>query len=318
MHRFSYKYIGFILSIVTIILVGCSEKPAEYLKYETLTFPTTDNIVSLYFTNGNEGYVATAKEVYFTSDAGSSFNKVYQSDGREITGVYFVDDKVGFIYGNAGLLVRSANGGTDWQSVAVDNKYRFASMARVDDDRLQIVGTMVSDTVPAPAFMGSSDDKGITWSVSGVPYHGYRKIVSASSTHSWILGSDAVMYTTDGGKTWEHNATRSELKINDFAFSDVSHGWEVSGDGIVRYTDDGGWSWEKKATLSDRALTAVDAPETDVIFIAGDRLIAMTPNHGLKFYIDDVTPPQRLNAVQAVDGKVYYGGDGGTLLRLMY
>lgn len=320
MNRLFAIYIKLIA--VAVIVIGCGSDPSERLQYETLSFPVSDDIVDLHFTGGDEGYVATASQVFFTDDAGGSFNSVYSSDGREIGGVYFVEDDLGFIFGDAGLLARSEDGGSNWQNVSVDNNYRLTDISVIGDGRLQAVGTVVSDTVPAPAIMGSSSDEGITWNFSGVPYHGFKAIETATETHSWVLGSDAIMYTTDGGRTWEHNAARAELEINDFSFSDVAHGWEVSEAGQVRYTDDGGWSWEIRVTLPDsantRALKAVDAPETDIIYIAGDRLIAMSPNHGLNWYMDDVTPTSTMNAIHAVGGKVYIGGNGGALLRLKY
>ncbi len=321
MTRSSALYIA-ICIVLALTFIGCGGDDEARLQYETLPFPTTGNIVALSFISADEGYIATGSEVYYTKDAGGSFVKVYQSDGRNIMGVHFVDDDLGFIFGDGGLLARSEDGGTNWQNVSVNNNYRLTAMQTVGDERLQLVGTVMSDTVPAPAIMGSSSDDGITWSFSGVPYHGFCKVESASATHSWILGADAVMYTTDGGKTWEHTAARSELKINDFSFSDLTHGWEVSSTGAVRYTSDGGWSWERKVVLPDsasaRVLTSVDAPETDRIYVAGDRLIAMTQNHGLKWYVDDVSLPARLNVVQAMGGKVYFGGNGGLLLRLLY
>ena len=67
------------------------------------------------------------------------------------------------------------------------------------------------------------------------------QFVSAST--GWVVGSDRILHTTDGGRHWDiqyKTATAAQLSNVDFA--DASHGWVV-GASTVLATSDGGAHW---------------------------------------------------------------------------
>ena len=57
--------------------------------------------------------------------------------------------------------------------------------------------------------------------------------------------SGQIYYTTDGGKTWEHQFGESLDDLRDVLFLDEQRGWVVGDNGTLFSTADGGESWKR-------------------------------------------------------------------------
>ncbi len=68
-----------------------------------------------------------------------------------------------------------------------------------------------------------------------------------SATTGWVVGSDRILHTADGGRHWDiqyQAATAAQLTAVDF--TDASHGWVVGASAIL-VTTDGGAHWRPLA-----------------------------------------------------------------------
>ncbi|MEA2174982.1 MAG: hypothetical protein QOD00_2574 [Blastocatellia bacterium] len=77
--------------------------------------------------------------------------------------------------------------------------------------------------------------------------------------HGWAVGN-AVLYTTDGGQTWQQGTRSGNLSgLYDVDFVDTSFGWACGG-GVVMKTTDGGKSWTPQSvpTASFENLISID------------------------------------------------------------
>ena len=75
--------------------------------------------------------------------------------------------------------------------------------------------------------------------------------------HGWAVGTDGILATIDGGRTWRAQESPTTNELDGIAFSDPRHGW-VGGDlGVILATTDGGQSWVAQMTRSGEALAAI-------------------------------------------------------------
>lgn len=75
----------------------------------------------------------------------------------------------------------------------------------------------------------------------------------------WVVGQlGKVFYTTDGGKSWQEQASKTNLLLTAVDFTDQNNGWAVGERGIIFHTDDGGKSWKAQTSNVTYPLFDVD------------------------------------------------------------
>ncbi|MCC6964301.1 MAG: hypothetical protein IT585_13700 [candidate division Zixibacteria bacterium] len=301
----------FTLILASLLLGGCSDN--DPLKYEPISFPVTDEITGIDFTDGSHGCVVTAVGDVFLTTNGKSFAKT-ASFGRRLSDVCFLDDDIGIAFG-AGLLARTNDGGQTWTAMSCDSTYLLDDCVFAKDNRGILVGAIASGDHAGHGLIGISDDEALTFRWDTTEFSGFTDIDDVPPSHAWILGDGVLLYTTDNGQTWEHSTHRVQGSHQVY-FTDVQHGWEVGDNGLLRYSSDGGWSWQDKLKMTEEPLLCVTAPEIDIIYIAGNRFVAVSTNHGRQWVKDSATYPVKFNDLDWVGGHIFVAGSGGTLMKL--
>lgn len=74
---------------------------------------------------------------------------------------------------------------------------------------------------------------------AGVPALDAVQFVSA--THGWAAGSEGILATADGGRTWQRQYA-GPARLYELDFTDAAHGWALGASGLLA-TSDGGRSW---------------------------------------------------------------------------
>jgi photosystem II stability/assembly factor-like uncharacterized protein len=63
----------------------------------------------------------------------------------------------------------------------------------------------------------------------------------------WACGRwGTVIRTTDGGRTWQRQETKTDFTLTSISFTDVKNGWAVGDEGTIIHTSDGGNTWKKQ------------------------------------------------------------------------
>ena len=76
----------------------------------------------LQFINDSVGYARSYATLYKTINGGIDWTKYYQGD---ITSLSFLSDSIGFISGDDGLLLKTIDGGENWQELQFDEFYEL-------------------------------------------------------------------------------------------------------------------------------------------------------------------------------------------------
>lgn len=75
--------------------------------------------------------------------------------------------------------------------------------------------------------------------------------------NGWACGRwGTVIHSSDGGKTWSHQQSNTEMTLSAIFFVDAHKGWAVGDEGTIIHTRDGGKRWEKQ--LSPVAFRLMD------------------------------------------------------------
>lgn len=305
------RVLTIILIIFIVSLIGCGTD--DPLAFQSLTFPSSDDITGLGFRSSDLGCAVTAQgNIYRTSD-GKSFSKV-GGFGRRLNEVEFGDDDIAIAVGVGGLIVRSTDDGQNWMPAVADSTYDLLDMVTLDDGVVIIIGEVRGGESAGRGVIGRSSDGGATiqWEVRAES--GFVNIDAVPPDHLWILGRETLIYSTDGGSTWDDSGHRTRGAAAVY-FTDIQHGWEVGSAGRLRYSNDAGWSWKDKLTMTEGDLTCVVGPEIDRIYIAGENFVAVTTTHGRQWIKDSATYRARFSDLEWVEQTVYLAGSGGTILK---
>ncbi|HZV70760.1 MAG TPA: YCF48-related protein [Saprospiraceae bacterium] len=175
--------------------------------------------------------------VMHSIDAGATWIETSGPTRNLIQDVYFINRNTGFAIGQKGLILRTVNGGENWEDISFGDK-----------SYLSIHGLNMNDL-----WMGSnqriyhSADAGLHWNESGVFPAGSgnindvlaisaNRIIAASSTGKIFLSKNA-------GMTWD-SVYNSGNQMRSIARIDDQHYMAAGFNGVILRSDDQGQTWQ--------------------------------------------------------------------------
>jgi photosystem II stability/assembly factor-like uncharacterized protein len=224
--------------------------------------PSNMDFYSVYFIDEHTGWIVGGRDtgqsqriILKTGNGGFDWDVILFENGPILRDVFFRDDSTGWIVGNRDLLMKTIDGGLNWEYIPLraepylyeDDWYsvRFA-----DSDTGWVCGTK--------GKILKTYDGGISWEwkygelFSSDTFH---KLHFLGSSIGWAFGKTyssspynkaLIVYTQDGGETWyEQNAGNAYL-LSSGVMLNESVGWGVGQFGTILKTENGGTEWYDK------------------------------------------------------------------------
>src|SRR5687767_3705372 len=174
--------------------------------------------------------------------------------GNAINAIRFAPDKKhGWAIGSDGAILRTKNGGFEWEPQTSPVLTTLNGLYVKNKDRAVVVG--------ARGLILLTTNGGDKWLAkpSGSKDHLYGvTFAPEESSHGWAVGSyGRILATTDGGLTWQAQTSPVRSHLFCVSFADKDRGVAVGDRGALIVTQDGGANWEKKSGFSELPLTSV-------------------------------------------------------------
>lgn len=253
--------------------------------------PTRQLLTSVHFADARNGWaVGHDSLILHTSDAGESWTVQYRDPELEnqdeegfgylekpLMDVWFRDAQTGFAVGAYGLLLRTDNGGQDWDDVSfdVDNPdgFHYNAISEIKGSGLFMVGEL--------GTMYRSADYGDTWeTIEDMPYDGSWFGVSGTGevggVVTWGLRGN-VFRSEDFGDSWEQVPL---MTPNNGPLGSTLAGGGVGADGrlvivgvggVVAVSDDAGRSFDVTVRADRVALSNAAVLDNDNLLLVGQR-----------------------------------------------
>jgi photosystem II stability/assembly factor-like uncharacterized protein len=262
-----------------------------------------------------------------TTDGGATWVKQVELAGDTLLDVDFADAANGWIAGTEGLVYRTTDGGATW-SVEPAASWRaqhttkavevragqaansapmlmnesIASVFFVDKKTGWAAGDApTGKSVEVRGIVLGTTDGGATWkeltdaSGKGAPY-AINDVYFLDKTEGWAAGGnqenreeDVLLHTTDGGRTWLRQATKTAQYLRAVHFADSMRGWAVGmtidpvsampGPSKIVGTTDGGTTWTVLYT-SPRSFYDVVFTDAEHGWAVGDRAAIWATSDG--------------------------------------
>ncbi len=205
--------------------------------------------------------------------------------------VNFIDKNTGFIAGYSGTLLRTEDGGDNWEALYIGRNELIRRVDFVDPDYGWAVGHRGS--------IFHSKDGGRNWEVQhSVANTFLRDVAFVDRNHGWVVGHEsAILHTVDGGITWtaqklDGYVGRDLPRLHGIVVRSESEAALVGEFGVVAHTQDGGEHWSLVANESRGTLLSIAA--------AGDRYVVV----GSDGVINLVSPVVSLSTSAVAEGTV--------------
>lgn len=193
---------------------------------------------------------------------------------RDLLSVSVADSDHAWAVGDAGELLRTADGGAIWTEQSIDTSVDLRSVQFINaNDGWAVGSTFDSGSHAWDGVVFSTVDGGSSWSphTLGLSSVDITGMFFVDADHGWIVGqetgsflqdTDVILSTADGGASWVLRYRSSYAYygygLEDVFFSDLNHGWAVghtdaSHPSAILHTDDGGEHWITQLEVTDYA-----------------------------------------------------------------
>lgn len=247
------------------------------------------------------------------------------TEGLDLTAVFFLDEKRGWIGGDKGFLSRTEDGGRSWVRQLVETTGGINDIYFRDKEAGFL---LAGDTIFA------TRDNGARWTevrrflpreFDGAEVELYS-VRFSSKKKGWVVGSvskkdvvvdSILLFTENGGETWLRQRAPSRLELIHIDFDNDKRGWIVGTGGTILATVDAGITWTRQESKLTGTIYHVDFRSEKKGLAVGDRgTILRTADGGLTWTQVEVQKRSTLLNVQFVNDKEGWAvGRSGTILR---
>jgi photosystem II stability/assembly factor-like uncharacterized protein len=245
--------------------------------------------------------------------------------GQDLNAVFFLDDKRGWVGGDKGFLSRTDDGGHSWVQQIVETTDAINDIYFRDKE----AGFLIAGNA-----IFSTRDNGTRWSevrrftpreFDGADVELYS-VRFSSKKKGWVVGSvskrdrvvDSILvYTENGGETWQRQRAPSRLELIHIDFANDKRGWIVGAEGTILTTVDAGQTWTKQESGTTSTIYHIDFRSDKKGLAVGERgtLLRTTDAGNTWTPIQVNTRSTLLNVKFVNDDNGWAVGRSGTILR---
>jgi len=245
--------------------------------------------------------------------------------GQDLNTVYFLDNKRGWVGGDKGFLSRTDDGGHSWVRQTVTTTDAINDVYFRDKE----AGFLIAGNA-----IFATRDNGSRWSEvrrflpgefdeADVELYSVR---FSSKKKGWVVGSvskrdrvidSILLYTDNGGETWQRQRAPSRLELIHIDFANDKRGWIAGSEGTILSTVDGGQTWRKQESGTKATIYHIDFRSEKRGLAVGEKgTVLQTSDGGSNWTPVDTKVRSTLLNVQLVsDNNGWAVGRGGTILR---
>jgi photosystem II stability/assembly factor-like uncharacterized protein len=247
------------------------------------------------------------------------------SPGQDLNTVFFLDNKRGWVGGDGGFLSRTEDGGHSWVKQTVHTEAAVNDIYFRDKEAgFLIAGNAIFATrdngmrwTEVRRFLPGEFD-GADVELYSVRFSSKKKgwVVGSVSKHETVIDS-ILLYTDDGGDTWQRQRAPSRLELIHIDFANDKRGWISGAEGTILATVDGGASWTKQTAGTKATIFHIDFRNEKRGLAVGERgTILRTSDGGVTWTPVVVKTRSTLLNVQFVtDDNGWAVGRSGAILR---
>ena len=231
-------------------------------------------------------------------------------NSSELSSVYFVNGRQGWVVGEGGTILTTQNAGLSWQPQASGTQAQLFALTFTSPTQGWAVGEGGTILV--------TQNAGLSWQqqTSGTSALLFN-VKFTTPSQGWAVGAGGTILTTqNAGQSWQAQASGTEAMLTGVTFTSPTQGWAVGERGTIMATQNGGQSWQRLNSGTSAWLNAVTFPSPTQGWAVGEGgTILVTQNGGQSWQVQTSdTKARLLNVVFTSPTQGWAVGEGGTIL----
>lgn len=217
--------------------------------------------------------------------------------GNDLNAIKFADSQTGIAVGNLGTILKSTNGGNNWNLIYTGYQNSFYSLAFIDANTGFIAG--------ADGLILKTTNKGDSWDqISSGTTDSLNSIIFIDAYTGYIAGRNGkILKTTDSGNNWIEQNSGLSSDLNSIYFLNSNTGYACGSAGKVIRTTNAGNNWNIILSNTDnRIYKAVVFLNENTGFAGGggigSRVLVKTTNGGNTWTNIFTIPATYINEIQ--------------------
>ncbi len=229
----------------------------------------------------------------------SNWKQIKSPISNNFNAITFINDKIGFICGNKGAVLKTEDGGNTWNVLSDSASINLYSINFDNPDKGFLIGE--NGTIL------TTSDTGRTWrkvelnvnaSLFGITFLKDRKT-------GFIVGNNGlILKTVDEGIHWNKIVSPLSDLLYDISFSNENDGIITGWNGVILRTTDTGNSWIKLKNKNRQYLRSVSFLNNNIgVIVGGNGSILRTGDAGASWNIIQTNTVAGFYAVKLFNGK---------------
>jgi photosystem II stability/assembly factor-like uncharacterized protein len=190
------------------------------------------------FVNEQTGWIVdNYGGILHTEDSGLNWTPQTSGTTWAITSVQFLDAQEGWATSVHREILHTTDGGNNWvikslgaTSCAGDyNDIFFTNNSKgwiATSNWASAMRDPISPILRTP-------DAGKTWACYPIQTYKNEALQFIDDASGWVVGWNGILYTNNGGLTWNYQFEASSSLFVDICFVDQSHGWALASSGNI-------------------------------------------------------------------------------------
>lgn len=307
--------------ITLALLIGCQTAGAQWVKQRS---PTISWLRDIYFLDSGRGWIVGADGTLLsTSDAGRTWLPAPKFTTDTILRVHFTDENTGWLLCERSIFSRGQNA-VSYLRKTNDGGRTWERIEFMDGGRERVTTILFDGAGRGTAFgeggvFYSLQEDGRTWrkSRSAIHYLLLAGSFADQQTGAIVGAGGTILFTSDGGLTWENASLISDPgpRLNAVFFASNRHGWAAGSGGTVFASIGSGHTWRRQFTGVSVDLNDVYFSDPRNGWAVGDNgTMIATTNGGSSWTEQNSGVKHRLERLASNGKSVWAVGYGGTIL----
>lgn len=199
----------------------------------------------------------------------SQLNWIEQNSGSTTQfadDVDFINDDYGWSTLYPNQVIRTTNGGDIWLSSIITGP------GAVDLTAITFVDATTGYLLDADATVYKSLDGGVSWTptyTNGLQPQAYE-ITFVDAQHGWVSRIDYILFTDDGGSTWDSVSNPVLSSAIEIEFDNLLVGYVMGAGNTIAVSNDGGQNWDLKTVPGLASLNDMSVVNETTVYVCSE------------------------------------------------
>lgn len=247
--------------------------------WQQQTSNTTEDLFGIDFIDAVNGWAAGfGPTILHTTDGGAVWTPQTPGTSNDLLDIAFASSTRGWATGVTGTIVGTSDGGASWSSEISGQWAWLWGVSAFSPTAAWAFGAdWFNNIAPIYHYDGTNweSQSEVTATKDG------KAIACADNNTVWAVGGNGtIMYSSDGGGTWDGQASGTTNTLFSVSPASVTSCWIAGASGIILTTADSGTNWDTQSSSVSDSLFGVSMRDGLVGWIVGENGVILHTTDG--------------------------------------